>query len=64
VRGRFAGIDPRDLQSVTEVKQMQRKRGGARDRQGMAALYRPEPRAKKALTEFGNPNGAFVDRDL
>ena len=48
VRERFADIDPRDLQSVAEAKQIQKKRGGGRDRDGMVAPHRPEPRAKKS----------------
>ena len=48
VRERFSDIDPRDLQSVAEAKQIQRKRGGGRDRDGMVSPYRPEPRPKKS----------------
>ena len=48
VRERFADIDPRDLSSVAEAKQIQKKRGGGRDRDGMIAPHRPEPRHKKS----------------
>ena len=48
VRERFADIDPRDLSSVAEAKQIQKKRGGGRDRDGMVAPHRPEPRPKKS----------------
>jgi hypothetical protein len=40
VRQRFADIDPRDLNSVAEAKQVQRKRHGERDRKGMVAKPR------------------------
>ena len=63
VRERFADIDPRDLQSVAEAKQAQRKRGGGRDREGMVAPHRPEPRTKKAKASRESPKplgGAVV----
>eukprot|EP01037_Dinobryon_pediforme_P016843 gene16843-17026_t len=48
VRERFADINPRDLKSVAEAKQVQRAHGGGRDRTGLASSERPEPRVKKA----------------
>ena len=63
VRERFADIDPRDLQSVAEAKQAQRKRGGGRDREGMVAPPRPEPRPKKGKASRERPTpigGAIV----
>jgi hypothetical protein len=44
VRERFADIDPRDLKSVAEAKQVQRKGAGERDQDGMMAPRIKEPR--------------------
>jgi hypothetical protein len=44
VRERFSDIDPRDLKSVAEAKQVQRKGVGERDRDGMMAPRIREPR--------------------
>ena len=63
VRERFADIDPRDLQSVAEAKQAQKKRGGGRDRDRMISPHRPEPRTKKAKASRESPKplgGAVV----
>lgn len=63
VRERFADIDPRDLRSVAEAKQIQKKRGGGRDREGVVSPHRPEPRPKKSKASRESPKslgGAIV----
>ena len=51
VRARFADIDPRSLQSVAEAKQVQRRRAGERNRQGMMAPPSLEPRPRLRAAE-------------
>ncbi len=63
VRERFKDIDPRDLRSVAEAKQVQKKRGGGRDRDGVVSPYRPAPRGRKAKASREGPKalgGAVV----
>jgi hypothetical protein len=72
VRQRFADIDPRDLKSVAEAKQVQRerhgghKRDGERDRQGMMAKPRQasqqlQPKTAKQA-QRGRQSGHERDR--
>ena len=61
VRERFADIDPRDLKSVAEAKQVQRKGAGERDRDGMMAPRIREPRLtpKESDQPRGSSGPAF-----
>lgn|GEM_PF-3198773 len=60
VRERFSDIDPRSLQSVAEAKQVQRKRPGERDRQGMMAPPSLEPRPRPRAANKGSERGTLT----
>jgi hypothetical protein len=62
VRERFADIDPRTLQSVAEAKQVQKKRAGERDRQGMMAPPSLEPRPRLRAAERARQQGKLARR--
>jgi hypothetical protein len=71
VRQRFGDIDPRDLKSVAEAKQVQRerhgghRRDGERDRQGAVGPHKAEPRSQPKTAEQaqrGRQSGHERDR--
>lgn len=71
VRQRFADIDPRELKSVAEAKQVQRerhgghRRDGERDRQGAVGPHKAEPRSQPKTAEQaqrGRQSGYERDR--